>query len=579
MKKMEVRSSSINVEIHAPICAAAAEMLTPDALRFVGYLCHKFEDRRRALINARISRATEFDSGATPQFISNTLNGPASNENWKCADIPEEILDRRVEITGPVDRKMVINGLNSGANVYMADFEDSTSPTWSNITEGQRNLRDAVRGVITYTDPRNGKVYAPRTVRSESGKPKLAVLMVRPRGWHLDEAHVTVNGRTASASLFDFGLYFFHNVHLLIRKKSAPYFYLPKLETHHEARLWNDVFLTAQKYLGVPKGTIKATVLLETITAAFEMEEILYELRHHSIGLNCGRWDYLFSYIKKFKYHTDKITPDREFLTMDCPLMKAYVARLIYICHKRGTFAMGGMAAQIPIKRDPEANRRAMLKIEQDKLREVLAGHDGTWVAHPALVPIAKAVFDQHMPTSNQIFHQRKKDDMSMIASEAQLLALPQVHVSKAITSQALEHGISIIINYTEAWLRGIGCIPMNHKMEDAATAEISRAQIWQWRYHNVKTQDDQMIVDEARIRKIVGQNIASKCKLKSNASYKLNISNAHLNSNGNGKWKLAGKLVSLFSSIISFIYVPYKIHVFLMFLRLYHFQIRLKIC
>lgn len=523
---MEVRSTPINVEVHAPICAAAAEMLTPDALRFVGFLCHKFEDRRRALLNARISRATEFDSGATPHFIVPT-NTFASDKNWKCADIPDELQDRRVEITGPVDRKMVINGLNSGANVYMADFEDSTSPTWSNLTEGQRNLRDAVKGVITYTNPMNGKVYAPR-------KHGLAVLMVRPRGWHLEEAHVTVNGRTASASLFDFGLYFFHNVHALIRKKSGPYFYLPKLETHHEARLWNDVFVTAQKYLGVPQGTIKATVLLETITAAFEMEEILYELRHHSIGLNCGRWDYLFSYIKKFKYHSDKITPDRSYLTMQCPLMKAYVTRLIHICHKRGTFAMGGMAAQIPIKNNPQANIQAIQNIEQDKLREVLAGHDGTWVAHPALVPVAKAIFDNHMPTKNQIFRMQiaTKDESSgferELVSEAELLKLPQVDKAEAITSAHLRHGISIVLAYTEAWLRGIGCIPLNHKMEDAATAEISRAQIWQWRHHNIHTQDDQLPVDSKRIRTIICQEIKSKADA----------------TNAGNKWLLASKLV-----------------------------------
>lgn len=524
---MEVRSTSINVEVHAPICAAAKEMLTSDSLRFVGYLCHKFEDRRRALLNTRISRAMEFDSGGEPHFLSSSsiipkvdshFREPQShahdNEEWRCARIPKEVEDRRVEITGPVDRKMVINGLNSGANVYMADFEDSTSPTWSNITEGQRNLRDAVQGTITYNDPRTGKVYAP--------KKKTAVLFVRPRGWHLDEAHVTVNGRVASGSLFDFGLYFYHNVHQLIRNGTGPYFYLPKIESYLEARLWNDVFIASQRYLGVPHGTIRATVLLETITAAFEMEEILYELRHHSLGLNCGRWDYLFSYIKKFKYHTDKIAPDRDHLTMTSPLMKAYVSRLIYICHKRGTFAMGGMAAMIPIKNDPTKNAQAMQKIEQDKLREVLAGHDGTWVAHPTLVNVAKAIFDNHMTKPNQIDVALCPEGATI--TQKQLLQLPSIPKGEAITSYALKKGIAIVLAYTEAWLRGIGCIPLNHHMEDAATAEISRVQIWQWMHHKIYTQDDGVIISKDRIHKIVRDLVKMHT--------------------GKGKWLLAGKLV-----------------------------------
>jgi len=521
---MEIRSSSVQIEVHAPICAAAAEMLTPDALRFVGFLCHKFEDRRRSLLNARKSHAMDFDAGEIPSFPKD--GGTTRREshsyatkdlNWRCAAIPKDVQDRRVEITGPVDRKMVINGLNSGANVYMADFEDSTSPTWSNLTEGQRNLRDAVRGTITYTNQNTGKVYAPRK--------KTAVLFVRPRGWHLDEAHVTVNGRVASASLFDFGLYFYHNVHQLLKRESGPYFYLPKLESYLEARLWNDVFVSAQNYLGVSTGTIRATVLLETITAAFEMEEILYELRAHSLGLNCGRWDYLFSYIKKFKGHSDKITPDRDYLTMTTPLMKAYVNRLIYICHKRGTFAMGGMSAAIPIKNDPKANEVAISKIELDKIREVQAGHDGTWVAHPALVNVARAVFDNHMPTPNQIERQPCLEGASV--TESDLLALPNVPRDKAITSHGLRKGIYIVLAYTEAWLRGIGCIPLNNQMEDAATAEISRVQIWQWKFHNVITVDDGIPITAKRIKKLVKENVHEMCGGK-------NI----------GKWRLAGKLV-----------------------------------
>mmetsp|Transcript_55857 Transcript_55857/g.83216 ORF Transcript_55857/g.83216 Transcript_55857/m.83216 type:complete len:545 (-) Transcript_55857:558-2192(-) len=530
---MEVSSTSVRVKVHAPICSTCTEILTPDALRFVGFLCHQFEDRRRALLAARALRAIEFDSGVTPRFPSNSIESGgggggsaaylqsrvASDINWQCASIPPDIIDRRVELTGPVDRKMVINGLNSGANVYMADFEDSTSPTWSNLMEGQRNLRDAVQGTITFTNSKTGKVYAP--------KDKTAVLFVRPRGWHLDEAHVTVNGRVTSGSIFDFGLYFYHNVHHLIKKGTRPYFYLPKLESSLEARLWNDVFLAAQDYLGIPHGTIRATVLLETITAAYEMEEILFELRHHSLGLNCGRWDYFFSYIKKFKCHQDKIAPGRSFLTMTMPLMEAFVKRLIYVCHKRGTFAMGGMSLAIPIKNDVEANAAVIRRIEQDKLREVLAGHDGTWVAHPALVKVALAIFDKHMPTPNQIKTNPGLEGASV--TESNLLKLPStIPRLEAITSKGLIKGVAIVLAYTEAWLRGIGCIPLNNAMEDAATAEISRAQIWQWRYHGVRTGDDGAKVTSERIKSIVAEEVKRQ------------------SGEGNrGKWLLAGKLVS----------------------------------
>lgn len=337
---MEFRSEDIHVEVHAPRSEAADAILTQDVLRFAGLLCAKFEGRRQELLQARASKRVEYDAGELPTFVKD--HPAARDPSWRCAPIPSDIQDRRVEITGPVDRKMVINGLNSGAQVYMADFEDSTSPTWQNVIEGQLNLRDAVRGTISFTDPANDKVY--------QLQPKTCTLFVRPRGWHLDEAHVTVNGKVASGSIFDFAMFFFHNVQALIEKETGPYFYLPKMESYLEARLWNDVFVTAQQYLGIPVGTIRATVLLETITAAFEMEEILYELRDHSLGLNCGRWDYLFSYIKKFKKHGDKVAPDRDHLTMTTPLMEAYVKRLIFLCHKRGTFAMGGMAATIPTK-------------------------------------------------------------------------------------------------------------------------------------------------------------------------------------------------------------------------------------
>jgi malate synthase len=422
-----------------------------------------------------------------------------------------------VEITGPVDRKMVINGLNSGASVYMADFEDSTAPTWLNVMEGQVNLRDAVRRTISYTDPSSAKQY--RLL------PKTATLMVRPRGWHLDEAHVLVNGRVASGAIFDFALYLFHNHAALAAAGTRPYYYLPKLETAAEAALWNDVFVLAQQYLGLAVGTIRATVLLETIPAAFEMEEILYELRDHSIGLNCGRWDYLFSFIKKFKNHANKITPDRSHLTMTTPLMEAYVRRLVYICHKRGTFAMGGMSAAIPIKNDAAANRAAMQAVARDKEREVRAGHDGTWVAHPALVQVALDVFNQHMHAANQI-----RTNLGLVGAhvtEEDLLCLPNnIPVDQAITSAGLRHGIGIVLCYMEAWLRGIGCIPLHNAMEDAATAEISRAQIWQWRHHAVSTADDRQLVSKERVAALVQEQVAAR------------------GSNDTGKWLLAGKLV-----------------------------------
>jgi malate synthase len=388
--------------------------------------------------------------------------------------------------------------------------------------EGQVNLRDANKRTIIYTNPANGKVYKLNR--------KTSVLFVRPRGWHLNEAHLTVNGRVASGAIFDFALYLFHNAHLLAESGSGPYYYLPKLESHLEARLWNDVFVSAQQYLGIEVGTVRATVLLETITAAFEMEDILYELRQHSLGLNCGRWDYLFSYIKKFRNQGDKIAPDRSHLTMTTPLMEAYVKRLIYICHKRKTFAMGGMSASIPIKNDPARNDAAMKKVEEDKLREVLAGHDGTWVAHPALVTVALKVFNEHMKTPNQI--ETQAGMVGATVTESDLLRLPDVGAippGTAITGEGLERGIHIVLAYTEAWLRGVGCIPLHNAMEDAATAEISRAQIWQWRHHGVRTQDDNQVVDAKRIYGLIDQEVDRQCGGQGKSK---------------GKWRLAGKLV-----------------------------------
>jgi malate synthase len=435
----------------------------------------------------------------------------------------------------------------------MADFEDSSSPTWKNLVEGQINLKDAVRGTITYINPANRKEYRLQDKGSR------AKLFVRPRGWHLNEAHVTVNGRVASGSLFDFSLFFYHNVHECIKQGSGVYLYLPKvktfflyrffnyksphlfsysfslpyherflqLESYLEARLWNDVFVAAQNYLGVPIGTIRATVLLETITAAFEMEEILFELRDHSIGLNCGRWDYLFSYIKKFKLHTDKIVPDRSHLTMTTPLMKAYVTRLIHVCHKRGTFAMGGMSAAIPIRNNPTANAAAIRKIEEDKLREVMAGHDGTWVAHPDLVAVARGIFDANMRGPNQIDCAPALEGARV--TETELLELPIIPKSKAITSDGLNKGIAIVLAYTEAWLRGVGCIPLNNAMEDAATAEISRVQIWQWQFHQVPSEDDGVPITAERVRRLVHQHVVQEMASSKEGS----------------QWLLAGKLVS----------------------------------
>lgn len=512
---------ALNVQVMAPVGEASDIILTPDALRFVGYLCHRFDSRRRSLLEKRTTRAMEFDAGMKPKFCATQQHPIGFDTNWKCASIPKALQDRRVEITGPVDRKMVINGLNSGACVYMADFEDSTSPTWNNVIDGQMNLKDATNKTIKYINPISGKIYQLNETTS--------TLFVRPRGWHLDEAHVMVNGKVASGSIFDFALYLFHNHSALIKQGLGPYYYIPKLESHQEARLWNDVFIAAQDYLGLPHGTIRATVLIETITAAYEMEEILYELREHSLGLNCGRWDYLFSFIKKFKHQTNMIAPDRVHLTMKIPLMQAYVKRLIMICHKRGTFAMGGMSAAIPIKNDPIKNQKAMEQVAQDKLREVLAGHDGTWVAHPALVSVARKVFDQYMPTPNQI-HKDSTIACTNDVTENDLLMLPRdIPYGKAITSTGLSMGVAIVLGYTEAWLRGVGCIPLNNAMEDAATAEISRVQIWQWRVHGIKTQDDDQIVSTERIRQLIQQHVQTK----------LNDGN-----NMGGKWLLAGKLV-----------------------------------
>jgi malate synthase len=439
------------------------EILIDEALSFLKKLHQHFEPKRQQLLQRRKERMAEVNKGATPTFLSETKH--IRNGDWTIAPLPADLQDRRVEITGPVDRKMIINALNSGAPLFMADLEDSTSPTWSNVIEGQINLRDAVNGTITHEE--KGKKY----IVGEQP----ATLLVRPRGLHLNEKHVLIEEQQMSGSLLDFGLYFFHNAKALIEKGSGPYFYLPKLESHLEARLWNDVFVFAQDELNIPKGTIKATVLIETIWAAFEMDEILYELKEHSAGLNCGRWDYIFSFIKTFHQHPDIIFPDRSEVTMTAPCMRAYSLLAIQTCHKRQAPAMGGMAAQIPIKNDEEANKAAFEKVQQDKEREAHDGHDGTWVAHPALVPVAMEVFNKYMPTPNQ-FHKQYERKIT----DQHLLQLPEGN----ITEQGLRTNITVAIQYIESWLRGRGAVPISNLMEDAATAEISRAQVWQWIRH-----------------------------------------------------------------------------------------------
>ena len=457
------QANMAGVDLPDAISPEVADILTPQALAFVAKLARKFEARRKELMALRARRQTEFDRGCLPDFLPETRH--IRDGEWTVGPIPHDLRDRRVEITGPTDRKMVINALNSGANVFMADFEDSNAPTWSNMVEGQVNLRDAVRRVATYANP-DGKAYRLNDA--------IATLLVRPRGWHLVEKHVLVDGEPVAAAMFDFGLYFFHNAKALLARSTGPYFYLPKLESHLEARLWNDIFVFAQRELGVPLGTIKATVLIETVLAAFEMDEILYELREHCAGLNIGRWDYIFSCIRKFRANRDFCLADRAAVTMTAPFLRAYALLLIRTCHRRNAYAIGGMAAQIPIRNDAVANAAALEKVRADKLREVTDGCDGTWVAHPGLVAVARAVFDEHMPTPHQLH--RKREDVSV--GTAELLDFQPV---RPITEAGLRNNINVGIQYIGAWLAGNGCVPVYNLMEDAATAEISRSQVWQW--------------------------------------------------------------------------------------------------
>ncbi|HEY0977917.1 MAG TPA: malate synthase A [Flavobacteriales bacterium] len=464
------------VEIAGTTVPGLQEVLTTEALAFVVDLHRRFNPERLRLLAERTERQKRFDEGVPLMFPEDTEG--IRERDWKVAVLPHDIRDRRVEITGPVDRKMVINALNSGAYVFMADFEDANSPTWSNNIAGQINLRDAVRRTITYSDPASGKNYVL--------KDRTAVLFVRPRGWHMEEKGLLVDGQRVSASLFDFGLYFFHNVKALLERGTGPYFYLPKLEGRQEARLWNDVFVCAQRLLGIPNGTIKATVLIETITAAFEMDEILYELRDHSAGLNCGRWDYIFSLIKRLGKDPRFVLPDRDQVTMAVPFMDAYSRLVIRTCHRRNVHAMGGMSAFIPIKDDPAANDAAMQKVRTDKEREARNGHDGTWVAHPGLVPIALDVFDRLMPGPNQL-HMKRQDDA---ITERDLLQ----PFHGAITEAGVRKNIDVAIRYVESWLRGFGAVAIHDLMEDAATAEIGRTQLWQWVYHGSKLDDGRTI-------------------------------------------------------------------------------------
>jgi malate synthase len=489
------------VELRGAMAPGFERVLTPAAIAFVVELERKFGAERKRLLERRKEVQARLDGGWKPDFLADTKS--VRDADWAVAPLPKDLLDRRVEITGPTDRKMVINALNCGANVFMADFEDANTPTWANLIEGHLNLMDAVRRDISFDDP--------ATKRHYQLNPRIATLLVRPRGWHLPEAHLLVDGQPMSGSLFDFGLYFFHNAKELVARNTGPYFYLPKMESHLEARLWNDVFVHAQSKLGVPKGTVKATVLIETILAAFEMDEILHELKDHSAGLNCGRWDYIFSTIKKFAEDPNCVMPDRGQVTMTAHFLRSYSLHLIKTCHRRNVHAMGGMAAQIPIRNDAAANDAAMEKVRADKLREAGDGHDGTWVAHPGLVALAKGIFDKEMPEPNQIA--RKRQDVHVAAAD--LLKVPEGTISEA----GLRQNLNVGIGYLEAWLRGIGCVPLYNLMEDAATAEISRAQVWQWIRHQAKLADGRT-VDLALCNRILDEELGKLKALVGDEAY-----------------------------------------------------------
>ncbi|OCK88388.1 malate synthase [Cenococcum geophilum 1.58] len=481
-----------DVNVLGPLNDQTRKILSKEAAVFLALLHRAFNGTRKALLQRRMVRQAELDKGHLPDFLPETRH-IRENGAWKGAPPAPGLVDRRVEITGPTDRKMVVNALNSDVWTYMADFEDSSAPTWNNMINGQLNLYDAIRRQVDFKQ--GEKEYKLRTDRT------LPTLICRARGWHLEEKHFTVDGEPISGSLFDFGLYFFNNAEELVKRGTGPYFYLPKMESHLEARLWNDVFNLAQDYIGMPRGTIRGTVLIETIMAAFEMDEIIYELRDHSSGLNCGRWDYIFSVIKRFRQNPNFVLPDRASVTMTVPFMDAYVKLLIKTCHKRGVHAMvriflpkGGMAAQIPIKNDPAANDAAMASVRADKLREARAGHDGTWVAHPALASIASDVFNTHMPTPNQLFVRR--EDVHVTAND-----LLNMNVPGKVTEVGIRKNLAIGLSYMEGWLRGVGCVPINYLMEDAATAEVSRSQLWQWCRHGVQTAEGKNVTKDYALK------------------------------------------------------------------------------
>ena len=480
-------------EVTCEVGADHARILSPNALLFVADLERRFGMQRKMLLENRKLAQLRYDDGELPDFALETEH--IRKSEWEIGDVPALLQDRRVEITGPVDRKMIINALNSGAKVFMADFEDASSPTFNNMLDGQVNLRDYANGKLTFEDAERGKFYQLNE--------DIATLMVRTRGWHLEEAHITVDGKPISASLFDFGLHFFHNAKSLIEQKKGPYYYLPKIENYQEARLWNDVFNFAQAALGIPNGTIKVTVLIETLPAAFQMDEILHALQNHIVGLNCGRWDYIFSYIKTLRNHNEFVLPDRAQVGMDRAFLKAYSLQLIKTCHRRRAHAMGGMAAQIPVKGDEEANRSAFDKVRADKKREVDQGHDGTWVAHPALVPVAMEVFDEAMPHANQV---RRQQQMPEITAES--LLTPH---KGTITEEGIRLNISVGIEYIASWLGGRGAAPIHNLMEDAATAEISRCQIWQWLNHKVEYIDSEgnsHDFDRSALDRLLGEEV-----------------------------------------------------------------------
>ncbi len=514
------------VQLVLPPTLEYQDVLTYEALSFIARLQRKFGERRLALLAARAERQKRLDQGEKPDFLASTA-AIRQDKSWQVAPTPPLLQKRRVEITGPTDRKMLINALNSGASIFMADFEDANSPTFSNMVDGQRNLSLAIDGSLTFNSP-EGKFY--------SLNQQVATLLVRPRGWHLDEKHLLVDGQPVSGSLFDFGLYFFRNARRLLDKGAGPYFYLPKLESHLEARLWNDVFNEAQDALGIPRGVIRATVLIETILAAFEMEEILYELRTHSAGLNAGRWDYIFSIIKKFRNRPDVLLPDRAMITMTTPFMRAYTELLVKTCHSRGAHAMGGMAAFIPSRKDPEVNETALAKVREDKLREVKDGFDGTWVAHPDLVPVAMAIFDQALGEQP---HQKER-----LRPEVQMCAGDLLNFSITggkITEKGLRTNINVAIQYLEAWLRGSGAVGIYNLMEDTATAEISRAQIWQWVNHPSAALEDGQKITAAMVHAMIPEELEKIKSLVGAAAY------------AGGKYQTAAELFECFATCEEF--------------------------